>query len=513
MESDSRSGGGTSPSSTGRRASSNSNQQSVPRRAATGGGGSRSDVQQVNSRRGGLPASGGGGGGTPRGSSSSNRGVPPEQRRGGSRRTTIEPSAAPRGGGSAAVQGAGGDDGEMRSGNELYCVCRKPYDPNKFMIGCDICLDWFHAECVNVSAAEAKKIESYQCPNCKARMEEEAAAAAAEAAAKREAEEAARIAAAASRRKTQPKRTTVAQTREKKERRNAAASAIDRELHAADDRINDDGTGDPIGKAFVEDDVFQNPVYSNEDDDSDVYLTSEDDEMLEEQGDDVDRYRILRYLVMDTWDESVREELNQDWDEIFAQDEEEQRLMILRRKILKSEQHLYKLKSYEQKLQSLARYQKALVSLESYGSKALESSSPVMLVCPPEHKRNFPNVVDWAMMTKCWKCLGFVETSKLFDHLQSCIHDPVERAASSHDKNSQVCCYPLRPIGEGESNLPLEDQFCRNPQSKCLEHLGWEIAMKTQLLRDDYIHRRKISALKQYQIQLEERVKSNRRRF
>ena len=27
---------------------------------------------------------------------------------------------------------------------ELYCVCRKPYQDNEFMIQCDACKDWFH---------------------------------------------------------------------------------------------------------------------------------------------------------------------------------------------------------------------------------------------------------------------------------------------------------------------------------------------------------------------------------
>ena len=26
----------------------------------------------------------------------------------------------------------------------VYCLCRKPYDENEFMIECDICKDWFH---------------------------------------------------------------------------------------------------------------------------------------------------------------------------------------------------------------------------------------------------------------------------------------------------------------------------------------------------------------------------------
>lgn len=31
----------------------------------------------------------------------------------------------------------------------LYCVCRRPYDFNRFMIECDICKDWFHGRYVN----------------------------------------------------------------------------------------------------------------------------------------------------------------------------------------------------------------------------------------------------------------------------------------------------------------------------------------------------------------------------
>lgn len=30
----------------------------------------------------------------------------------------------------------------------LYCVCRQPYDVNRFMIECDTCKDWFHGRYV-----------------------------------------------------------------------------------------------------------------------------------------------------------------------------------------------------------------------------------------------------------------------------------------------------------------------------------------------------------------------------
>ena len=27
---------------------------------------------------------------------------------------------------------------------DLYCLCKKPYEENQFMIQCDVCKDWFH---------------------------------------------------------------------------------------------------------------------------------------------------------------------------------------------------------------------------------------------------------------------------------------------------------------------------------------------------------------------------------
>ena len=35
---------------------------------------------------------------------------------------------------------------------EVYCLCRRPYDPSEFMIECDICNDWFHGRLVDQSS-------------------------------------------------------------------------------------------------------------------------------------------------------------------------------------------------------------------------------------------------------------------------------------------------------------------------------------------------------------------------
>ncbi|KJE91122.1 hypothetical protein CAOG_002306 [Capsaspora owczarzaki ATCC 30864] len=59
----------------------------------------------------------------------------------------------------AAVSSAGSDE-------ELYCLCKKPYDSSLFMIECNVCHDWFHGECVNVTPAQADSIDKYHCPAC-----------------------------------------------------------------------------------------------------------------------------------------------------------------------------------------------------------------------------------------------------------------------------------------------------------------------------------------------------------
>uniref|UniRef100_A0A4W5QQL7 Bromodomain PHD finger transcription factor n=1 Tax=Hucho hucho TaxID=62062 RepID=A0A4W5QQL7_9TELE len=50
---------------------------------------------------------------------------------------------------------------------KLYCVCKTPYDEAKFYIGCDLCSNWFHGACVGVTEKEAKKMDDYVCNGCK----------------------------------------------------------------------------------------------------------------------------------------------------------------------------------------------------------------------------------------------------------------------------------------------------------------------------------------------------------
>lgn len=53
-----------------------------------------------------------------------------------------------------------------KENDEIYCLCRTPYDESQFYIGCERCSDWFHGRCVGILQAEASGIDEYVCPNC-----------------------------------------------------------------------------------------------------------------------------------------------------------------------------------------------------------------------------------------------------------------------------------------------------------------------------------------------------------
>jgi nucleosome-remodeling factor subunit BPTF len=37
--------------------------------------------------------------------------------------------------------------------DELFCVCKRPYNSRLFYVGCDGCENWFHPECVGTTRA------------------------------------------------------------------------------------------------------------------------------------------------------------------------------------------------------------------------------------------------------------------------------------------------------------------------------------------------------------------------
>ncbi|KAF5897783.1 nucleosome-remodeling factor subunit BPTF isoform X2, partial [Clarias magur] len=60
---------------------------------------------------------------------------------------------------------------ETNKDTNLYCVCKTPYDETKFYIGCDLCTNWYHGDCVGITEKEAKKMDDYICAECKQAQE------------------------------------------------------------------------------------------------------------------------------------------------------------------------------------------------------------------------------------------------------------------------------------------------------------------------------------------------------
>ncbi|KAL1380068.1 hypothetical protein pipiens_014471, partial [Culex pipiens pipiens] len=50
---------------------------------------------------------------------------------------------------------------------KIYCVCRKPYDDTKFYVGCDLCNNWFHGDCVGITEEQSKEVNEFVCSECK----------------------------------------------------------------------------------------------------------------------------------------------------------------------------------------------------------------------------------------------------------------------------------------------------------------------------------------------------------
>ncbi|KFB42218.1 AGAP006133-PA-like protein [Anopheles sinensis] len=74
---------------------------------------------------------------------------------------------------SSGARGGGGGSNQSRRGAkknskaQTHCICQTPYDDSKFYVGCDLCNNWFHGDCVGISEAESKKITEYICGECK----------------------------------------------------------------------------------------------------------------------------------------------------------------------------------------------------------------------------------------------------------------------------------------------------------------------------------------------------------
>lgn len=60
---------------------------------------------------------------------------------------------------------------EGTDGNDLYCICKQPYNPGEIMFKCEgFCGNWYHPECINLHNSEIDRqlnsTERWYCPNC-----------------------------------------------------------------------------------------------------------------------------------------------------------------------------------------------------------------------------------------------------------------------------------------------------------------------------------------------------------
>ena len=64
------------------------------------------------------------------------------------------------------------EDGDANE--DIYCICRRPYDPSKAMVQCDDCMDWLHYSCIGIKDNGQKEVfsDDFDCPIC-ARMEQQ----------------------------------------------------------------------------------------------------------------------------------------------------------------------------------------------------------------------------------------------------------------------------------------------------------------------------------------------------
>lgn len=112
-----------------------------------------------------------GGGGQPPTGNTSPPPVAPKRPKKAKIPTSQRPPPAPSqhraGGNSVTPAGHAKQRGAALSQHKLYCVCKKPYDPSKFMIGCDLCSNWFHVKCIGLTELQAKAMDKYVCGECR----------------------------------------------------------------------------------------------------------------------------------------------------------------------------------------------------------------------------------------------------------------------------------------------------------------------------------------------------------
>lgn len=54
---------------------------------------------------------------------------------------------------------------------QLHCICRTPLDRSKFYVMCDLCGRWFHGKCVGITEKKSRQMSTWSCRDCQKEKE------------------------------------------------------------------------------------------------------------------------------------------------------------------------------------------------------------------------------------------------------------------------------------------------------------------------------------------------------